>query len=128
MHREWGSRNDDKSKLSAITLGSYVILYGRNFHLQIPLMDGNARQWRAGKLSNINNFIIFFKAWRDDRVAEGARLEIVCALIPHPGFDSLSLRQFFLKKCLISCLLFFRTSRTDNSSLQALYTSQELKT
>ena len=31
-------------------------------------------------------------AWRDDRVAEGARLEIVC-VERHRGFESRSLRQ-----------------------------------
>ena len=32
-------------------------------------------------------------AGRDARVAEGVRLESVCALIVHRGFESLSLRQ-----------------------------------
>ncbi len=31
--------------------------------------------------------------WRDDRVAEGARLEIVCSVTRYRGFESLSLRQ-----------------------------------
>jgi hypothetical protein len=31
--------------------------------------------------------------WRDVRVAEGARLEIVCTLIPYRGFKSHSLRH-----------------------------------
>ena len=31
---------------------------------------------------------------RDDRVAEGARLEIVCSAKRYRGFESLSLRQF----------------------------------
>jgi hypothetical protein len=35
-------------------------------------------------------FLIFF--WRDDREAEGARLEIVCTA-RYLGFESLSLRQ-----------------------------------
>ena len=31
--------------------------------------------------------------WRDDRVAEGARLEIVCSAKRYRGFESLSLRH-----------------------------------
>ena len=31
--------------------------------------------------------------WRDGRVVEGARLEIVCASKAYRGFESLSLRQ-----------------------------------
>ena len=34
--------------------------------------------------------------WRDDRVVEGARLEIVCRVTPYRGFESLSLRHFIL--------------------------------
>ena len=30
-------------------------------------------------------------------MVEGARLESVCALITHPGFESLPLRHFFIK-------------------------------
>jgi hypothetical protein len=30
---------------------------------------------------------------RGDRVAEGARLESVCTVLPYRGFESLSLRQ-----------------------------------
>ena len=35
---------------------------------------------------------MLFLLWRDDRVAEGARLESVCTLTGYRGFESLSLR------------------------------------
>ena len=41
--------------------------------------------------------IIFALLWRDVRVAEGARLESVCALTTYRGFESHSLRIFFQK-------------------------------
>ncbi len=47
------------------------------------------------RLIFLTPFLFFFQR-RDDRVAEGARLEIVCALIPHRGFDSHSLRHSLL--------------------------------
>ena len=44
----------------------------------------------------LRHYPSFFSVWRDDRVVEGARLEIVCRATPYRGFESLSLRHIFV--------------------------------
>ena len=43
--------------------------------------------------SNPTLSAILMLLWRDDRVVEGARLEIVCRVTPYRGFESHSLRH-----------------------------------
>ena len=44
-------------------------------------------------LSAICQIEVKRRLWRDDRVVEGARLEIVCRVTPYRGFESHSLRH-----------------------------------